>query len=163
VLATDCAVIPTPSFEQRLDQVRFITGMARSMGIAEPKVSLVSCIEKINEKHLPFSATYPDVVSRAETGEFGPCKVFGPLDLKTSVDVVAARDKHISSEVAGNADCLVFPDIVSANVFYKTLTLFPGTETAALLVGATVPVVMPSRADSALTKLHSLMLASLKS
>lgn len=162
VLATDCAVIPTPKPEQRLDQVRFITDMARSMGIGEPRVALVSCIEKINERHLPFSATYPDVISRAEEGQFGACKVFGPLDLKTSVDVEAAKAKHIDNDVAGHADCLVFPDIVSANVFYKTLTLYPGTESAALLVGACVPVVMPSRADSAQCKLRSLMLAALQ-
>lgn len=161
VLATDCAVIPTPTAEQRADQVRFVTDMARRLGIGCPRVSLISCIEKINERHLPFSATYPEIISQAEEGAFGDCKVFGPLDLKTSVDAEAAQQKHIHNDVAGHADCLVFPDIVSANVFYKTLTLFQGTESAALLVGATVPVVMPSRADSEQTKLRSLMLAAL--
>ena len=158
---TDPAVIPHPTPVQRVEQVRYIVDICRNFGIEEPKVSLIHCSEKVNEKHFPFTVDYRDLVRKAESGEFGDCIIDGPLDVKTSVDAVTMQTKGINSPICGEADALIFPDIISGNVFYKTISLFSGVETAAMLVGPQVPVVLTSRGDSMLTKLYSIALASI--
>jgi len=158
---TDPAVIPYPTPVQRAEQVRYVIDICRRLGVEEPKVSLIHCTEKVNEKHFPFTVDYTYLIADAAEGKFGSCIVDGPLDVKTSVDAEAMRTKGINSKIDGEADALVFPDIISGNVFYKTISLFPGVETAAMLVGPQVPVVLTSRGDSMLTKLYSIALASI--
>ena len=158
---TDSAVIPYPTQEQRIEQVRYTVDLCHSLGIEEPKISLIHCTEKVNERLFPFTPGYRDIVGMAEQGEFGKCIVDGPLDLKTSVSPESLRIKGINSPLGGEADALVFPDIESANVFYKTITLFLGVETAGTLMGTQAPVVLPSRSDSKLCKFYSLALASI--
>ncbi len=158
---TDSAVIPYPSQEQRIEQVRYITGVCHAFGIREPRVSLIHCTEKVNEKSFPFTPGYKDIVRMGKEGVFGPCIIDGPLDLKTSVSPESMRIKGINSPIGGMADALVFPDIEAANVFYKSITLFLGVETAGMLQGAMAPVVLPSRSDSKLCKFYSLALAAL--
>ena len=81
------------------------------------------------------------------------------MDVKTALDAESGRIKGIASPVVGNADVLIFPNIESGNVFYKTITLFAGAETAGMLCGTTVPVVVASRADSCESKFYSLAIA----
>jgi len=158
LLFTDAAVLPYPTDEQRVAQLRCVLQVARSLGIGQPRVSLVNCSEKVAPKAFPFTLHYRQLCEEAVAGHFGPCIVDGPLDLKTSLSPEALRKKGLSSPVGGRADALVFPDIQAGNVFYKTLTLF-GCETAGMLCGTVAPVVLPSRGDSAYSKLASLMLA----
>jgi phosphate butyryltransferase len=158
---TDSAVIPHPTQEQRIQQVRYITSLCHSFGIDEPKVSLIHCTEKVNEKYFPFTLGYKEIIKMSEAGEFGPCIIDGPLDLKTSVSPESLRIKGIDSPIGGEADALVFPDIEAANVFYKSITLFLGVETAGTLQGTLAPVVLPSRSDSKLCKFYSLALAAI--
>ncbi|MBQ7471725.1 MAG: phosphate butyryltransferase [Prevotella sp.] len=160
---SDSAVIPYPTQAQRIEQVRYITSVCHSFGIREPRVSLIHCTEKVNEKYFPFTPGYKDIVRMGEEGVFGPCIIDGPLDLKTSVSPESMRIKGIQSPIEGLADALVFPDIEAANVFYKSITLFLGVETAGMLQGAMVPVVLPSRSDSKLCKFYSLALAAVTS
>ena len=141
---TDSAVIPYPTQEQRIQQVRYI-----------------HCTEKVNEKYFPFTVGYKEIIKMSEAGEFGPCIIDGPLDLKTSVSPESLRIKGIDSPIGGEADALVFPDIEAANVFYKSITLFLGVETAGTLQGTLAPVVLPSRSDSKLCKFYSLALAAI--
>ena len=141
--------------------MRYTVDLCHSLGIEEPKISLIHCTEKVNERLFPFTPGYRDIVGMAEQGEFGKCIVDGPLDLKTSVSPESLRIKGINSPLGGEADALVFPDIESANVFYKTITLFLGVETAGTLMGTQAPVVLPSRSDSKLCKFYSLALASI--
>lgn len=161
IFFTDSAVIPYPTQQQRIEQVRYITNVCHSFGIREPKVSLIHCTEKVNAKYFPFTEGYRDIVRMSQEGDFGPCIIDGPLDLKTSVSPESLRIKGIDSPIGGMADALVFPDIEAANVFYKSITLFLGVETAGMLQGAMAPVVLPSRSDSKLCKFYSLALAAL--
>ena len=156
---TDAAVIPYPTQEQRVEQVRYISTLCHTFGIEEPRISLIHCTEKPNEKFFPFTLGYADIKDMAAAGEFGKCIVDGPLDLKTSCNLEALQTKGIDSPIQGEADALIFPDIESGNVFYKAITTFCPTEVAAMLMGTLAPVVLTSRGDSVTSKFYSLALA----
>jgi phosphate butyryltransferase len=113
----------------------------------------------VNPKHFPCTVEYRELVEKSQTGAFGPCIVDGPLDLKTSLSPAALHKKGLTSPLEGQSDGLIFSDIQAGNVFYKTITLFCQAQTAAILQGPQVPVVLTSRADSADNKFYSLALA----
>ena len=159
---TDSAVIPYPTHEQRIEQVRYMADLCHKMGIEEPRIALNHCTEKPNEKYFPFTLGYREIIEMGKKGDFGRCIIDGPLDLKTSISPESLRIKGIDSPIGGEADAVVFPDIEAGNVFYKAVTFFHG-ETAGMLVGPTVPVVLPSRADSKSCKFNSLALAAMMS
>ena len=162
IFCSDVAVIPPPTAEQREEQLKYLLQLMHSLGIEEPRVGLINCTEKVNEKHFPFTAEYKQLIAKAQTGAFGKCIIDGPLDLKTCFSPEALHKKGINSPLEGKADAIIFPDIQAGNVFYKTITCFcPGTETAAVLAGTQVPVVLPSRGDSPTNKAYSLALACL--
>lgn len=158
---TDAAVIPHPTAEQREEQLRYVLETCRSMGIKEPRVGLVNCTEKVNEKFFPFTVEYVALKAKVAAGDFGTCIVDGPLDLKTCLSPEALHKKHIDSPLEGMADAVIFPDIQAGNVFYKTITLFCGAACAGILRGPLCPVVLPSRGDSVVSKFYSLALASI--
>ena len=159
LFCSDEAVIPRPTKEQREAQLVYLLRLCRSMGIREPGVALINCSEKVSEKHFPHTVEYRELAERAAKGDFGPCIVDGPLDLKTSLSGKALKKKGLTSPLRGHADALIFPDIQSGNVFYKTITLFCHAKTAAMLAGTEVPVVLTSRADEVESKFYSLALA----
>lgn len=161
LFCTDVAVIPRPTKEQREEQLRYVLELCRTMGVEKPRVALINCSEKVNEKHFPHTVEYRELVAKAEAGEFGPCIVDGPMDLKTSLSEAALKKKHLESPIEGKADALIFPGIQSGNVFYKAITLFCQADTAAILKGPQVPVVLTSRGDSPASKFYSLALACL--
>jgi phosphate butyryltransferase len=158
---TDAAVIPIPTNDQRRQQIHYVNYVCHALGIEEPRISLIHCAEKVSKKAFPYTQDYLDIIALAQSGYFGRCIIDGPLDLKTSLDSVSLREKGIHSAVDGQADALIFPDIVAGNVFYKTLTLFAYAKTAGVLQGTLKPVVMPSRSDSPESKYHSLALAAI--
>lgn len=158
---TDPAVIPYPTQQQREALVGYIVSSCRAFGISEPRVSLIHCIEKSDPRHFPFTAGYADIIAKARRGDYGKCIVDGPLDVKTSCSSEAMAIKKIHSPIAGEADGLVFPDIEAANVFHKTITMFPDVKVATMLLGTQVPVVVTSRADDVDTKYYSIALAAL--
>jgi len=161
LFCTDVAVIPHPTAEQRVEQLKYLLDVCRMMGIEKPRVGLINCSEKVNEKHFPFTVEYLDLIEQAKRGDFGPCIVDGPLDVKTCFSPEALHKKGIDSPLEGRADGIIFPDIQAGNVFYKTITYFCRTQSAAMLCGPSVPVVLPSRGDSPESKFYSLALASL--
>lgn len=158
---TDAAVIPYPTHEQRKAQIATIAAFCRRFGIACPKISMIHCFEKINPKHFPFTSGFPELKLMAEKGVFGSCVLDGPLDLKTSCSPISMNAKKIDSPIGGDADALIFPDIESGNIFYKTITLFCGATTAGVLQGSSAPVVLASRGDNADVKYTALCVASL--
>ncbi len=160
LLFTDAAVLPNPTVEQRIEQVKYVTKIAHALHIDEPKISLIHCSEKVDERHFPCTADYVQIKEKAAQGEFGKCVVDGPLDLKTSLCYESMHHKGINSPINGEADALLFPEIESGNVFYKTITLLCKAQTAGLLQGAKVPVVLPSRGDTIESKFYSLAVAS---
>ena len=158
---TDAAVIPVPTKEQRRQQIHYVNYVCHALGIEEPRIALIHCAEKVSEKTFPYTKDYIDIIALAQSGYFGRCIIDGPLDLKTSLDSVSLREKGIRSAIDGQADALIFPDIVAGNVFYKTLTLFAYTKTAGVLQGTQCCCVLPSRADSPESKYYSLALAAI--
>ena len=158
---TDAAVIPYPTHEQRVEQVRYIVKLCHDFGISTPKISLIHCSEKVGGKFFPFTERYAEIIEQGAAGEFGPCIIDGPLDLKTSCCKESLVKKGISSPLDGEADALIFPDIQAGNVFYKTITFFCHAETAGMLAGTLAPVVLPSRGDSEQCKYCSLALAAI--
>ena len=158
---TDAAVIPKPTKEQRRQQIHYVNYVCHALGIEEPRIALIHCAEKVSEKYFPYTKDYLDIIALAQSGYFGRCIIDGPLDLKTSLDSVSLREKGIHSAIDGQADALIFPDIVAGNVFYKTLTLFGYAKTAGVLQGTQCCCVLPSRADSPESKYYSLALAAI--
>jgi len=158
---TDAAVIPIPTKEQRRQQIGYANYVCRALGIDEPRIALIHCAEKVSEKTFPYTKDYLEIIAEAQTGKFGRCIIDGPLDLKTSLDSVSLHEKGIRSAIDGQADALIFPDIVAGNVFYKTLTLFAYAKTAGVLQGTLCPCVVSSRADSPESKYYSLALAAI--
>lgn len=159
LLFSDAAVIPYPTHEQRIKQVEYAAAMVRSLGIDEPRISLIHCSEKVNEKHFPHTAGYKEIAAMGQAGAFGHCIVDGPLDVKVSCCRESMVTKGINSPIDGQADVLIFPDIEAGNTFYKTITLFAGAQTAGVLQGPNAPVVLPSRSDSTMSKYNSLAVA----
>ena len=160
LLFADAAVIPHPDTEQfdailkyALDTFRRLNGHDRT-----PRVALIHCTEKTNAK-FAHTLSYAELRRRATEGRYGRMLIDGPMDVKTACDSESARIKGLTSEVTGNADILIFPNIEAANTFYKTITLFAGATTAGMLCGAVAPVVIASRADSAEAKMCSMLLA----
>ena len=158
---TDAAVIPSPNDKQRRAQVKYIVDFCHAFEIECPKIALINCSEKVDERHFPYTLSYRALKEEAEAGVFGKCTIDGPLDLITSCSVEAMKIKQINSPINGEADALIFPDIEAGNLFYKTITLFCHAETAAILQGTMAPVVLPSRGDTIESKYYSLALASL--
>lgn len=157
---SDAAVIPRPTLQQRIEMVKYAIDTCHDFGIEQPRISLIHCTEKVSSK-FPHSLDYVNIVELAEAGEFGNVIIDGPLDVKTSCDRESAQIKGIASSLEGDADVLIFPNIESANVFYKTVSLFANGEMAGALKGTICPVVVTSRSDSGLSKFYSLAMACL--
>ena len=155
---SDAAVIPRPKLEQFDAMIRYNVAVCRQMGIETPRVALIHCTEKVNEK-FPHTLDYVALKERAEAGAYGDMYLDGPMDAKTACDAHSGEVKGISSPVVGHADMLIFPNIESGNTFYKTLSLFGDANMAGMLQGTTAPVVVPSRADSGNSKFYSLAFA----
>lgn len=162
LIVSDVAIIPYPSISQKIAMVHYLKKMAMDLGISRPKIALITPTEQV----LPSLVSCTDAVEimkAAEDGRFEPAVVFGPMALDVAIDLESAQIKNITSEVAGDADCLLFPNIDAGNVFYKTNTKLCGADQAAVVMGANVPVVLSSRGDSIQTKLNSIALAALLS
>lgn len=156
----DVAVIPAPNVDQKEQILHYLIDTAHKLGNEEPKAALISASEKVSPKIIS-SADAHELTERAKKGVFKKSKVFGPMGLDLAIDEEAVKIKKFSGDVAGNADIILFPNIESGNVFYKTCTKFLKSDLAALVVGAKVPAVLSSRGDSAKTKLYSIALAAI--
>jgi phosphate butyryltransferase len=157
----DIAVIPAPDLSQKIAITNYVVKTANSLGIQKPKVAVIAATEQM----LPGMQACVDaaIISKmADRGQITGCFVDGPLALDVAVSQEACAVKKLVSPVAGDADCLVFPNLESANVFYKVNTqLCNGSRQAAIVAGAKAPCVLSSRADSIDTKLNSIALAAL--
>ncbi len=155
---SDAAVIPYPTHDQRIEQVRYAVDVCHAMGIKQPRVALIHCSEKPG-KQFPFVDGYKAISQMGRDGLFGDCIIDGPLDVKTACSLHALQAKGIDSPLMGDSDVLIMPDIEAGNAFYKSMTLFAGARSAGMLCGTSHPVVVPSRGDSAEAKFNSVLLA----
>ena len=157
----DMAVIPLPDFKQKTAILKYIVNVCKSLGVANPKIAAVAATEQMLDG-MPACVEAAMLAKMADRGQI-PGLVDGPLALDVAINKEAAAIKKLKSEVAGDADGLLFPNIESGNVFYKSNTmLVPGVRTAAFVAGASAPCVLSSRADSIDTKLNSIALACLQ-
>ena len=146
---SDVAVIPCPDLKQKMAIIKYVTRTAGKLGVETPKVQSTvdaAILAKMNER-----------------GQIVGAVIEGPMALDIAIDREAAEIKKVHSPVAGDADCLVFPNLESANVFYKTCSKLLHARLGAVLAGAKVPCVLSSRGDSVDTKLNSIALAALLS
>ena len=158
VFFSDSAVIPRPTYEQFRAMITYAVTICHYCGLEEPRVALIHCSEKVNEK-FPHTFDYVKLKEDAIKGAFGQMQLDGPMDVKTACDLHSGDIKGISSPVVGNADVLIFPNIEAANTFYKSVSLFARADMAGILQGTVCPVVVTSRSDSSISKYYSLALA----
>ena len=159
LIVGDVAVIPLPDLNQKVQIIKYLVEVANRLGIVVPKVAVIAPSEQV----LPslISTTEAALLSKMnERGQISGCIVDGPLALDVAIDSEAAAIKGLISPVAGDADCLLFPNLESGNVFYKVNTKLARSESAAIMVGARAPVVLASRGDSITTKLFSIALGA---
>lgn len=158
IFFSDSAVIPRPTYEQFRAMILYAVSVCHHCGLEEPRVALIHCSEKVNEK-FPHTLDYVKLKADAVDGVFGQMQLDGPMDVKTACDLHSGDIKGLSSPVVGNADVLIFPNIESGNTFYKTVSLFARADMAGILQGTVCPVVVTSRSDSSISKYYSLALA----
>lgn len=160
LITSDVAVIPAPDLKQKKAIVGYVINIAHSLGIECPKVAMIAATEQMLE-NMPACVDAALISAMNRRGQIKGAIVDGPLAMDVAIDKESAKIKKLNSEVAGDADCLVWPTIEPGNVFYKTATKFAGAELAAMVVGAKVPCILSSRGDSVNTKTYSIALAVL--
>ncbi len=156
----DVAIIPQPDLKQKVAIANYLIQTARALGIDKPKLALVAATEQVS----PSMEACVDASIISKMGDRGQIKnayIDGPLAIDVAIDPKSAQIKKIKGEVAGDADCLLFPNIDAGNVFYKTNTKLAKAELGAMVVGAKAPAILSSRGDSTQTKLYSIALAAL--
>lgn len=134
--------------------------LARACGLAQPKVGVLSAVETINP-NIPSTLDAAILSKMAERGQICGGVVDGPLAMDNAIDVEAARTKGIASLVAGHANVLIVPNLESGNMLAKELTFVARAEAAGLVVGASAPIILTSRADNDRARLASCALAQL--
>ena len=159
LLFSDPAVIPNPTMDEKVQILKYAIGVAHSLGNPLPKVALVSAVEKISFK-LQSSIDAAVIKAMAERKQIEGAIVDGPLALDVALSAEHCRIKGLESPINGEADVLLFPNIETANTFYKTLTILANGTSASVIVGAKVPAVVASRGDDDDTKFYSIVLGA---
>ncbi len=156
---TDAAMNIYPTVNEKVSIIQNATEVFEALGIKEPKVAVLGPIETVNEKIT--STTDAAILTQMNIrGQIKGCIVDGPLALDNAISVKAAEHKGIRSSVAGDADILLTPDLDSGNILYKSMSFLSDAVSAAIITGATAPVVLTSRADTEESKLYSIALAA---
>ncbi|MGB4654514.1 MAG: phosphate acyltransferase [Bacteroidales bacterium] len=156
----DVAVIPLPDLKQKIKIIDYLVNVSKTLGVETPKVAAIAATEQMLAA-MPACVEGAILAKMSDRGQIKGCIVDGPLALDTAIDPESVAIKKVKGEVAGQADCLLFPNIETGNAFFKSGTKLGGAELAAYVAGARVPCVLTSRGDSALTKTYSIALAAL--
>jgi phosphate acetyltransferase len=146
IVLTDAALNIAPDTDQKRDICQNAIGFARALGVDTPKVAVLAAVETVRTR-MPATVDGAILAKMADRRQIVGGIVDGPLDLDAAVDADAAHTKHIESRVAGAADVLLAPNIEAANMIYKDLAFMADAQTAGLVVGARVPIILTSRAD----------------
>ena len=155
----DVAIIPAPDLNQKIAITNYLIKTAHSLGLEKPKVALLAATEQVSAgMQACVDAT---IISKmGDRGQIKGALIDGPLALDVAIDKESAQIKKLTGEVAGDADCIMFPNIESGNVFFKACTKLAGGELGAMVMGAKVPCVLTSRGDSVKSKMYSIALAA---
>jgi phosphate butyryltransferase len=160
MLMTDAAINIAPTLDQKAELCRNAIRVAHSLGIDKPKVVLLTALEFVNPG-MPATLDAAALVQMNRRGQIEGAYLEGPLALDVPLSRFAAERKHIDSPVVEATDVLIAPDIEAGNILYRAITYFARGESGGIVVGARVPLVLLSRAESPETKIHSIALALL--
>jgi len=160
VIITDAAINIFPTLQDKVHIVQNAIDMARALGLEQPKVAILSAMETVNPQ-VPSTLEAAALCKMAERGQITGALLDGPLALDNAIDLGAAHIKKITSPVAGQADILVVPDLEAGNMLAKSLSFMAEADAAGIVLGARVPIILTSRADSVPTRLASCAVAAL--
>ncbi len=160
IAMTDAAMNIAPDLNTKVSMINSAVDVMRALGVDKPKVAVLGAVEVVNID-MPATLEAAQLSKMCDRGQIKNCLIDGPLALDNAISKEAAEHKGIKSEVAGDADILVTPDINAGNVLYKAINFFASARTAAIMCGASVPIVLTSRSDSDEAKLLSIALSTL--
>ena len=160
LVITDAAINIFPTLEDKVHIVQNAIDLVRALGLDQPKVAILSAMETVNPK-VPSTVEAAALCKMADRQQITGGILDGPLALDNAINLAAARIKQIDSPVAGVADILVVPDLEAGNMLAKSLTFLADADAAGIVLGARVPIILTSRADSVTTRLASCAVAAL--
>ena len=160
LIISDAAFIPLPTIQQKIAITNYLVYTAHNLGIKRPKVAILSFTEKSNPL-IDSSADAAIIAKMGDRGQIKDADIDGPLAIDVAIDPDSVQVKGIKSNGAGDADCLVFPQLEASNIFYKTLTKLVHAEAASYIAGTIAPAMLSSRGDSEKTKLYSIAVGCL--
>lgn len=158
LLMSDGAMNIAPTVAQKAEIINHCVVVAKKLGINPVKVGVICAVEKVHPK-MVCTLEAQELVNLNKQGMIKDCIVDGPFGLDNAISIEAAKHKGIDKPIAGLVDVLLMPDIEAGNIFYKCVTYFGKADVAGIIVGAQVPIVVTSRADSDQIKLTSIALA----
>lgn len=156
---TDAAMNIAPDLNTKASMINSSVGVMRALGVEKPKVAVLGAVEVVNP-NMPATLEAAMLSKMCDRGQIKNCYVDGPLALDNAVSKEAAEHKGITSEVAGDADILLTPDINAGNVLYKSINFLAKAKAAAVICGAAAPIVLTSRSDTDEAKLLSIALST---
>lgn len=160
LLVTDGAINITPTLEDKVDIVQNAIDLARTFGVERPKVAILAAVETVSSK-MPATIDAASLCKMADRGQVKGGMLDGPLAFDNAISKDAARIKGIASEVAGDPDILLAPDLEVGNMLAKQLSFLANADSAGIVLGARVPVILTSRADSVRSRIASCAVAVL--
>lgn len=160
LIVTDAAINIAPTLADKVHIVQNAIDLARAMRFDEVRVAILSAMETVNPK-VPSTVEAAALCKMADRGQITGGILDGPLALDNAISLESVKIKHIDSPVAGRANVLVVPDLEAGNMLAKSLSFLAGADAAGIVLGARVPIVLTSRADSVTTRLASCGIASL--
>ncbi|MBB6252024.1 phosphate acetyltransferase [Nitrospirillum iridis] len=160
LIITDAAVNITPTLAEKVDIVQNAIDLALILGFGEVRVAILSAVETVNPK-IPSTIEAAALCKMAERGQITGAILDGPLALDNAISPEAATIKHLTSPVAGHANVILVPDLEAGNMLAKSLTFLAGADAAGIVLGARVPIILTSRADSVPARLASCAVAAL--
>jgi phosphotransacetylase len=160
LIVTDAAINIAPTLEEKVDICQNAIDLAVSLGLARPKVAVLAAVETINSK-MPATLDAAALCKMAERGQITNATLDGPLAFDNAISKDAAEIKGIRSAVAGNPDVLLAPDLEAGNILAKLLSFLARADSAGLVVGARVPIILTSRADNVRSRIASCAVAKL--
>jgi phosphate acetyltransferase len=160
LIVSDAAVNIAPTLEEKIDIVQNAIDLAHALRFPEVRVAVLSAMETVNPKVLSTTEAAA-LCKMADRGQITGATVDGPLAFDNAVSLGAAQIKHISSPVAGRANVLIVPDLEAGNMLAKSLIFLGNADAAGIVLGARVPIILTSRADSVMARLASCAVAVL--
>ena len=160
LIITDAAVNIAPSLRDKVDIVQNAIDLARDLGVTDVRVAILSAMETVNPD-VPSTLEAAALCKMADRKQITGGVLDGPLALDNAISLEAAQIKRIDSPVAGRANVLVVPDLEAGNMLAKSLSFLAGADAAGIVLGARVPIILTSRADSVMTRLASCAVAAL--